>query len=178
MERLTFLLKLGVQNQFLAQGVSFCTGFYAQVWGTVSGIDGRTAASAQLPGSEHHRQAVMQNCKVSSSALRCTGKAYLFLLISRLGSVLICSKLLLSLRIDVLLFLKSKPSTLGIALAPVQSLVCCSNYPHLSGACPTTTCPQNLPVHRQNSCSSTGWHLRWDPCEWYTATVAWLNVYV
>lgn len=78
MERLTFLLKSGAQNQFLAQGVSVYTGFYAQAWGTVSGIDGRTAASAHLPGSEHPRQAVMQNCKVSSSALRCRGKCTCF----------------------------------------------------------------------------------------------------
>lgn len=45
----SFLLTAHVPSRFLAQDVSACTGFCAQVWGTVFGTAGRIAVSAQLP---------------------------------------------------------------------------------------------------------------------------------
>lgn len=62
MGELTLLLMAGGQNHLLAQDVSVCTGFCAQVLGMVSDTAERTGVSAHLLISEHHKHVLELKC--------------------------------------------------------------------------------------------------------------------
>lgn len=66
MGKLTLPLMAGAQHHLLAQDVSVCTGFCAQVLGKVSDTAERTGVSAHLLISEHHKHVLELN--VASSA--------------------------------------------------------------------------------------------------------------
>ena len=119
-DELTLLRLAGVQNHLLAQDVSVYIEFCVQVLDMVSDIGERTESSVHLLVSEHHQHDLMLNCchkslfSSSSNTGSMHGKLYLLVQFSCLGGVLICPKLLSSLRVDVLLLLDKSSNTLQL----------------------------------------------------------------